>query len=45
MLINRASGYGVQHHLKNIFAISWVSGLLVEETWVPGENHRHVSSH
>jgi len=29
---------------NNILAISWQSGLLVEETSVPGENHRTVSS-
>jgi hypothetical protein len=30
---------------NNISAISWWSILLVEETGVPGENHRHVASH
>jgi len=30
---------------NNISAISWRSVLLVEETGVPGENHRPVSSH
>jgi hypothetical protein len=30
---------------NNISVISWWSGLLVEETGVPGENHRHVASH
>jgi hypothetical protein len=30
---------------KNISVISWLSVLLVEETWVPGENHRSVASH
>ena len=29
----------------NISIISWWSGLLVEETRVPGENHRPVASH
>jgi hypothetical protein len=29
---------------NNIFAISWRSVLLVEETGVPGENHRPVAS-
>jgi len=28
-----------------ISVISWQSVLLVEETWVPGENHRPVASH
>jgi hypothetical protein len=30
---------------NNISAISWQSDLLVEETGVPGENHRPVASH
>jgi hypothetical protein len=30
---------------NNISAISWRSVLLVEETGVPGENHRLVASH
>ena len=30
---------------NNIVAISWFSVLLVEETGVPGENHRPVESH
>jgi hypothetical protein len=30
---------------KNISVISWWSVLLVEETKVPGENHRSVTSH
>ena len=30
---------------NNISVISWWSVLLVEETWVPGENHRPVASH
>ena len=30
---------------NNISAISWRSVLLVEETWIPGENHRSVVSH
>jgi hypothetical protein len=29
---------------NNISVISWWSVLLVEETSVPGENHRHVAS-
>jgi len=29
----------------NISAISWRSVLLMEETGVPGENHRLVASH
>jgi hypothetical protein len=29
---------------NNISVISWRSALLVEETGVPGENHRHVAS-
>jgi len=29
----------------NISVISWWSVLLVEETRVPGENHRSVASH
>jgi len=30
---------------NNISVISWQSVLLVEETGVPGENHRPVASH
>ena len=30
---------------NNILAISWKSVLLMEETGVPGENHRHAASH
>ena len=30
---------------NNISVISWWSGLLVEETGVPGENHQPVASH
>jgi predicted Zn-dependent protease len=30
---------------NNISVISWQSVLLVEETGVPQENHRHVSSY
>ena len=30
---------------NNISVISWWSVLLVEETRVPGENHRSVASH
>jgi hypothetical protein len=30
---------------NNISAISWQSVLMVEETEVPGENHRPVASH
>jgi hypothetical protein len=30
---------------NNTSVISWWSVLLVEETWVPGENHRPVESH
>ena len=30
---------------NSISAISWRSVLLVEETGVPGENHRSVASH
>ena len=30
---------------NNISVISWQSLLLVEETGVPGENHRPVASH
>ena len=31
--------------INSISAISWPSVLLVEETGVPGDNHRPVSSH
>jgi len=30
---------------KNVSVISWRAVLLVEETGVPGENHRPVASH
>ena len=30
---------------QNISVVSWQSVLLVEETRVPGENHRPVASH
>jgi hypothetical protein len=30
---------------NNISVIAWRSALLVEETGVPGENHRPVASH
>jgi hypothetical protein len=30
---------------SNISVISWLTGLLVEETGVPGENHRPAVSH
>jgi hypothetical protein len=30
---------------NNILVISWQSVLLVEETGVPGENHRPIASH
>jgi hypothetical protein len=30
---------------NNISVISWRSALLVEETGVPGENHRPAASH
>ena len=32
-------------YFNNISAVSWRSVLLVEETGVPGENHRPVASH
>ena len=30
---------------NNISAMSWRSVLLMEETWVPGENHRSAANH
>jgi len=30
---------------NNISVKSWQSVLFVEETKIPGENHRHVASH
>jgi len=30
---------------NNISVLSWRSVLLVEETGIPGENHRHVAIH
>ena len=40
-------GWGVVFNgtLNNISVISWWSFLLVEETRVPGENHRPAASH
>jgi hypothetical protein len=39
-------GYDVQRHFQQYFSyISWRSVLLVEETVVPGENHRHSPTH
>jgi hypothetical protein len=37
--------YLITHTINNISVISWQSVLLVEETGVPGENHRPVTSH
>ena len=37
--------YGFNVTFNNIPVISWRSVLLVEETWVPWENHRPVASH
>jgi len=31
--------------LSTILVISWQSDLLIEETGVPGENHRPVANH
>jgi len=38
-------GYGVVRPFINISAISWRWVLSVEETGVPGENHRPVANH
>jgi hypothetical protein len=39
-------GSDVQRHFQQYFSyISWRSVLLVEETVVPGENHRHSPTH
>ena len=43
--INRVDGYGLTPVSNNISAISLWSALLVEETGVPGENHRPVTIH
>ena len=37
--------FDVNDTFTNISAISWLSVLLVEETGVPGENHRPAASH
>ena len=37
--------YGVSRHFQYISVISWRSVFLVEETRVPGENHRPAASH
>jgi hypothetical protein len=36
---------GLNDAFNNIAAISFRSVLLVEEIRIPGENHRHASSH
>ena len=43
--IFRVRVMGFNATFKNISVISWRSVLLVEETWVPGENQRPVISH
>ena len=48
LYMNQASGVRVMVFnatFNNISVISWQSALLVEETRVPGENHRPVASH
>ena len=35
----------VRATFNNISVISWGSVLLVEETWIPGENHQPAGSH
>ena len=50
MWINRSNTGGAIEGVRvmvfnNISVISWGSVLLVEETRVPGENHRPVASH
>jgi hypothetical protein len=47
---NYAEGKGVRIRVlnatfNNISVISWQSDLLVDETRVPGENHRPAASH
>jgi hypothetical protein len=37
--------YGLIYGFNNILVRLWLSVLLVEETGVPGENHRPFSSH
>jgi hypothetical protein len=37
--------YDANATFNNISVISWRSVLLVDETGVPGENHRPVTSH
>jgi hypothetical protein len=37
--------YDVLRHFQYITVISWRSVFLVEETRVPGENHRPAASH
>jgi hypothetical protein len=49
-LRERGQGLGVRvmefnATFNNISVISWRSALLVEETGVPGENHRPAASH
>jgi hypothetical protein len=44
-LINRVRVMGVNATFNYISVISWWSVCLVEETGVPGENHRPVTSH
>ena len=42
---NTSRGMLFNATFNNISVISWQSVLLVEETRVPGENHRPVSNH
>jgi hypothetical protein len=45
VVYNRFRFMGFNATFNNISVISWGSVLLVEETRVPGENHRSVASH
>ena len=42
---NIGLGFGVNTTFNNISVILWQSVLSVEETKIPGENHRPVTSH
>jgi hypothetical protein len=44
-MLNRVRVMVFSTTFNNISVISWLSVLLVKETWVPKENHRPVASH
>ena len=45
LLTGKKWSYGVQRHFQQYFSYIVGSVLLMEETGVPGENHRPAESH